>query len=257
MLFSFLYLLLAFGHVPKSKNVLLTKIPFMFKKTINLCLILFLFSYAKSQNTNNICADCGDFDLLKITFDENVNAITSKADPFKTVFVNKTCEEKEAKQLFEDDDTCGFKYNIFKKKTEKPYLSVEGNFKFDVLHLLTNAKNELAAYNASAEFKGDEKKFQLLVNIITEKFKTNPVCKTLFLDEALVYQWNTASYFCQLTRSKNKQKQETKSNGKNKIDQYYYITLSVYQNNRLDPKIKEIIRRNENFVIYKEKDFVK
>lgn len=229
----------------------------MFKKTINICLIFFLVSYAKSQNTNNICADCGDFDLFKITFDENVNAITSKADPFKTVFVNKACEEKEAKQLFEDDDTCGFKYNIFKKKTEKPYLSVDGNFKFDVLHLLTNAKNELAAYNTSAEFTGDEKKFQLLVNTITQKFKTNPVCKTLFLDETLVYQWNTASYFCQLTRSKAKQEQGAKIKGKTRIDQYYYITLSVYQNNRLDPKIKEIIRRNEHFVIYKEKDFVK
>ncbi|MDN3691861.1 hypothetical protein QWZ06_06135 [Chryseobacterium tructae] len=155
------------------------------------------------------------------------------------------------------DKICGFKYNIYKKETEKPFLSVSGKFTFDTLHLLTNAEKSLVAYNAVSYFTGEEKDFQALIEIISKKFNVKPERKTLFLDGALVYQWNTPEYACQISRSKDKQQSESTINGRTVAKKYYYTTLSVYKTNKLDPKINEIIRLNENFVIYKDKDFSK
>lgn len=229
----------------------------MFRKGISLCFILALFSNLKSQNTNAICGACGDFDLFKITFNENIKTLSAKADSFNTVFVNDACEEKNEDELTKKDQVCGFKYNIYTKETEKPFLSVSGKVKFDNLYLLTNVEKALVAYAATSYFIGEEKDFQILIDAVSKKFNAKPERKTLFLDGSLVYQWNTPAYIAQVSRSKEKLQREVSINGKTKMENYYYTTLSIYQNNRLDPKIKEIIRHNENFVIYKDSDFAK
>lgn len=229
----------------------------MFRKGISLCFILVLFSNLRSQNTHTICGTCGDFDLFKITFNENMEALTAKADPFTTVFVNDACEEKNAGERTKKDQVCGFKYSIYTKEIEKPFLSVSGKFKFENLYLLTNAEKMPAAYNAASYFTGEEKDFLALIEAISKKFNAKPEHKTLLMDGSLVYQWNTSAYTVQVSRSKEKLQRESRSNGKVKTENYYYTTLSVLQNSRLDPKIKEIIRHSENFVIYKDKDFAK
>lgn len=216
-----------------------------------------LFSNLKAQNTKTICESCGVFDLFSITFNENIETLTANAHSSNTVFVNDACDEKNAEDLTKKDKVCGFKYDIYKKETAKPFLSFSGKFSFDILHLLTNADKSLVAYNAVSYFTGEEKDFQVLLDAINTKFKVEPERKTLFLDGALVYQWNTPEYICQVSRSKYKQQSETKVNGKNINKKYYYTTLSVCRNNKLDPQTKEIIRHNENFVLYKDKDFTK
>lgn len=229
----------------------------MFRKGISLCFILVIFSNLRAQNTNTICGTCGDFDLFKITFNENMEALTAKAAPFNTAFVNDACEEKNTDELTKKDQICGFKYSIYTKETEKPFLSVSEKFKFDNLYLLANAEKMLAAYTAASYFTGEEKDFQELIGLISKKFNAKPERKTLLMDGSLVYQWNTSAYTVQVSRSKEKLQRESRVNGKTKTENYYYTTLSVLQNSKLDPKIKEIIRHNENFVIYKDKDFAK
>ena len=96
-----------------------------------------------------------------------------------------------------------------------------------------------------------------MVNIISKKFNAKPVQHTLLLDGSLVYQWNTPSYTCQISRSKDKRRRESTVNGKTQTDEFYNLTLGVYQNNKMDAKMKELIRRNESFVIYTDQYFAK
>ena len=229
----------------------------MFKKIIGLCFILLLSSYLSAQNTGYICSNCGTFDLSKITFNENIDELVSKADPFKTAFANASCEEKRIDEVGEKDQICGFKYSIYKKETDPSFLSFSDQFKFDNLYLLTSTEKSMVAYTATSDFKGDEKAFLSLVNLVSQKFNTKPEQHTLFLDGSLVYQWNTPSYTCQITRSKDKHQRESTVNGKTKTNDFYSLTLGIYQKNKLDAKMKEVIRRNESFVIYTDKNFGK
>lgn len=229
----------------------------MFKKIIGLCFILLLSSYLSAQNTGYICSNCGTFDLSKITFNENIDELVSKAGSFKTAFANASCDEKNIDKVGKKDQICGFKYSIYKKETDPSFLSFSDPFKFDNLYLLTNTEKSMVAYMATSDFKGDEKTFLSLVNLVSQKFNTKPEQHTLFLDGSLVYQWNTLSYTCQITRSKDKHQRESTVNGKTKTDDFYSLTLGIYQKNKLDAKMKEVIRRNENFVIYTDKNFEK
>ena len=61
--------------------------------------------------------------------------------------------------------------------------------------------------------------------------------------------------YLSINQVKNKQQKESVINGKTMTDSCYYITLSVYQKNKLDAKIKSIISHNENFIIYNDKYF--
>ena len=63
--------------------------------------------------------------------------------------------------------------------------------------------------------------------------------------------------YLSINQVKNKQQKESVINGKTMTDSCYYITLSVYQKNKLDAKIKSIISHNENFIIYNDKYFKK
>ncbi len=229
----------------------------MFKKIIGLCFILLLSSYLGAQNTGYICSNCGTFDLSKITFNENIDELVSKAEPFKTAFANTSCEEKRIDEVGEKDQICGFKYSIYKKETDPSFLSFSDQFKFDNLYLLTNTEKSMVAYTATSDFKGNEKTFLSLVNLVSQKFNTKPEQHTLFLDGSLIYQWNTPSYTCQITRSKDKHQRESTVNGKTKTDDFYGLILGIYQKNKLGAKMKEVIRRNENFVIYTDKNFEK
>lgn len=229
----------------------------MFKKITAFCFILLLSSNISAQNTIYICNSCGTFNLSKITFNENMDDLVSKAEPFKTAFANASCEEKRIDEVGGKDQICGFKYSIYKKETDQSFLTFSDPFRFDNLYLLTNAEKSLVAYTAVSDFKGDEKAFLSLVNLVSQKFNTKPEQHTLFLDGALVYLWNTPSYTCQITRSKDKHQRESTVKGKAKTDNFYSLTLGVYQKNKLDAKMKEVIRRNENFVIYTDKNFGK
>lgn len=63
--------------------------------------------------------------------------------------------------------------------------------------------------------------------------------------------------YLSIYKIKNKQQKEVVINGKTIMDSYYYVTFSVYQKDKLNSKIKSIIPRNENFIIYNDKYFKK
>ncbi|WP_245803858.1 hypothetical protein [Elizabethkingia occulta] len=234
----------------KMNNMLL-------KKVINISFTFLLISCAKSQNSNYICNDCGSFDLSKISFNENIDQLTSKTEVFKTVFVNEGCEEKRMEDILKSDNVCAFKYNLYETPKNKIHLSFSDKLKFNNLHLLADSKKELVAYSSSEDFNGSEKDFTSFVDFLTKKLNTKPQYNILLLDETIVYQWDTNSYIYQFTRSKNKQQKEVVINGKTIMDSYYYVTFSVYQKDKLNSKIKSIIPRNENFIIYNDKYFKK
>lgn len=227
------------------------------KKVINIGFTFLLISCVKSQNSNYICNDCSSFDLSKISFNEDVDQLTSKTEVFKTVFVNEGCEEKRMEDILKADNVCAFKYNLYETPKNKIHLSFSDKFKFNNLHLLADSKKGLVAYSSSEDFNGGEKDFTSFVDFLTKKLNTKPQYNILLMDETIVYQWDTNSYIYQLTRAKNKQQKEAVINGKTIADSYYYVTLSVYQKDKLNAKIKSIIPRNENFIIYNDKYFKK
>ncbi|WP_415779339.1 hypothetical protein, partial [Elizabethkingia occulta] len=198
----------------KMNNMLL-------KKVINISFTFLLISCAKSQNSNYICNDCGSFDLSKISFNENIDQLTSKTEVFKTVFVNEGCEEKRMEDILKSDNVCAFKYNLYETPKNKIHLSFSDKLKFNNLHLLADSKKELVAYSSSEDFNGSEKDFTSFVDFLTKKLNTKPQYNILLLDETIVYQWDTNSYIYQFTRSKNKQQKEVVINGKTIMDSYY------------------------------------
>lgn len=216
-----------------------------------------MLSYAQSQNTGYICSSCGVFDLSEITFSENIDQLTSKGEPFKTVFTNENCAEKRTDEVDKKDQICGFKYSIHKKEKDPQFLSFSGQVRFDHLYMLTNPDQSLVAYTIISDFNGNEKDFQSLVEMLTKKFNVKPKYNTLMLDGSLVYQWDAPAYICQVIRSKDKRQRESTVNGKTKTDSFYNLSLGLYQKNKLDPKMKELIRHNESFVIYTDKNFGK
>jgi hypothetical protein len=44
--------------------------------------------------------------LSKISFNEDVDQLTSKTEVFKTVFVNEGCEEKRMEDILKADNVC-------------------------------------------------------------------------------------------------------------------------------------------------------
>lgn len=67
----------------------------------------------KSQTFNYICNDCRDFDLSKISFNEDIDQLISKTEVFKAIFVNERCEEKRMEDILKADNVCAFKYNLY------------------------------------------------------------------------------------------------------------------------------------------------
>ena len=87
----------------------------MIKKYILICYIILLASCAKSQNMknpDNICKDCGSFDLAKLSFNENVAILISKTEVWKTAIVNANNEEKEIENLLKSDTIILYKYHF-------------------------------------------------------------------------------------------------------------------------------------------------
>lgn len=77
---------------------------------IIITLALFLTSCAKSQNPINICKDCGEFNLAKMSFNENISDLIAKTDVWKTAIVNENNEEIE--EILKSDIIKLYKYHF-------------------------------------------------------------------------------------------------------------------------------------------------
>ena len=232
-------------------------------RNIVISFLLIMTSCAKSQNQKNpeyICKNCGAYDLAKISFNENIDLLTSKTEVSKTVFTNDNCEEKAIEELAKNDKLCAFKYYIYNQPGNilgKGLFTFSDQFRFDNLNLLLDSNKKLVAYNATVNFEGDVKTFDKFVNFLTDKLKVKPKSGKMAMDDSVIYQWETTSFTYQLIRSNTKKKREIIVDGKSKSEEFYLTNFTVNNKLKSNDKTRYVSSHSENFVIFGDKYFKK
>lgn len=222
-----------------KKNKMTTKI-------IIVNLLLVLTSCAKSQNIKNpenICKDCGSFDVNKIEFTEKIDKLILKGRVFITAIDNYNVE-KRINEISKKDIVIAYKYKIVNRLNEdlgEGFFKFNNVFNFDNLSFLVDSEKKIIAYKTYSWSNNGGKKTNDLIEYISEISRSKAQYNILYADGSNVYQWDSMDYFYQLMSTKDAS----------------YTSLLVIKKNRFTDSIKKAVKNDETFLLFNEKSFKK
>lgn len=220
--------------------------------------ILFSSLCVKAQNPINICKDCGDFDLAKLSFNENISDLTSKTEVWKTVIVNDNNEEKDIDELTQKDIVKFYKYHFSNQLNkilgERPF-NYNKQFFFDNLILLADANNRIYAYEATVFYKGNYSDIKNFIVYLKKQNENFSFKQNKMVGDLSVYQWISKKNIVQFVCDNKEGTEEQTINGKTTKIKSTYVKLNYYAEPLMDNSIKKMIEKDINFVIFNEKQY--
>lgn len=225
-----------------------------------LVFILFLTSCAKSQNPQNICKNCGSFDLAKLSFNENISDLISKTDVWKTAIVNENNEEKDINELTKKDVVKLYKYHFSNQQNkilgERPF-NYNNQFFFDNLVILADANNKIYAFEATNFYNGNYSEITRFINYLKKENKTFEYKQNKMLGDLSVYQWESIKKNIQFVANNTEGTEEQTVNGKTSTIKSTYVKLNAYDESFMKNSINKIVEKDIDFVIYNENHYYK
>lgn len=220
----------------------------MKNKILIISLILLAVCYTKSQTKNPtyICKDCGNFDLNKIEFNENINYLTSKTKTSITAITDSNIEKK-INEITSNDNVILYKYKIrngLNQDLGKDFFNYNNKFLFNNLSFLVNAKKEIIGYSAYIDYGGSAEKIKTLISYLSNFLNVKPKKNILFADDSEIYQWDSQNYFYQLMKVE-------------KSKNSYHIKLIAVKKDRMSDIVIKAIKNDETFLLFGEKSFKK
>jgi len=226
--------------------------------------LIFLLAFALScmqaqtENPKSICKDCGNFDLNKIDFTENVDLLASKTEIYKTALVNANNEEKDAQELASNDRVNVYKYNFANQENqilgERPF-HFNNQFDFTDLTLLSGADKKLLAYEATVLFEGKDEEIDQFIAQLQKQYQDAPMNKNEMEGDLTVYQWHSDHFIVQLVRANRAGEQERTTDGKTTIKRHYYVKLNYYGNSFVKKSMQQDLRKDVNFAVFDNRHF--
>ncbi|KUJ59751.1 hypothetical protein AR687_21335 [Flavobacteriaceae bacterium CRH] len=235
----------------------------MITKTIILNLLLLLTSCARSQdvkNPENICKDCGSFDLAKMSFNENISDLISKTEVWKTAIVNNNNEEKEIEALLKSDTIKLYKYHFSNQQNKvlgKRPFNYNNQFFFNGLVLLTDKNDKIYAYEAINFYDGKMSEIIGFINYLKKENKIADFRQNKMYGDLSVYQWQSESKIVQIVSDNSEGTEERMINGKTSVIKSTYVKLNVYSQSFMEKAIEKLVQKDTGFVIYNEKHYQK
>lgn len=235
----------------------------MTKKYFSFCMALLLLTFIncqQQQNPKNICKKCGNFDLAKITFKENINDLTAKTEIWKTVLVNSKYSEKDSEKLLKNDSVKLIKYHFENQHNEilgnNPF-NYEDEIVFNHLIILTNPKNKIYAYEATNFYDGNYADIGSFIDYLKKENKNAAFSKNNMLGNLEVYQWKTDEKLIQFVVDKDEGIEERTINGNKKTLKSTYIKLNVYNDIFINNSIEKFLIYDINFSVFNNNNFSK
>lgn len=231
------------------------------KKTFVFVLLNFLLFSCNSQEKENpkfICKDCGNFDLSKITFKENIDTLLSKTGYSHTVLVNQHTEENQLKEQTKKTPICINKYILRNQNNEilgKDIFNYHNEFTFNNLSFIADSNKKINGYRLSALYEGEVNGIEKFINFLSKYLNVNQKHESLINDNSDIYYWETSDSIYQLVRSNKKKKEESIVNGVKTELNYYYVVFNVYNKINLTNELREIVNKDPYFIIFSKKYF--
>lgn len=233
----------------------------MASKNILIFYIILLTSCAKSQNMknpDNICKDCGSFDLAKMSFNENISDLISKTEVWKTAIVNASNEEKEIENLLKSDTIKLYKYHFSNQQNKilgKCPFNYNNQFFFDGLVILTDKNNIIYAYQATNFYDGKMSEIIDFVNYLKEDEKISGFKVNKMFGDLSVYQWQSENKIVQLVKANEEGTRESNINGKTSVRKSTYVKLNIYNQSFVKKSIEKLVQKDTDFAIFNEKHY--
>lgn len=230
-------------------------------KAVIINILLLLTSCAKSQNMKNpenICKDCGSFDLEKMSFNENISDLISKTKVWKTVIVNNNNEEKEIKKLSKSDTIKLYKYHFSNQQNKilgKRPFNYNNQFFFDGLVILTDENHKICAYEASNFYDGNISDITGFINYLKKENKISEFKQNKLFGDLSVYQWKSETEIVQIVSDNEEGTEEHIINGKASVTKSTYVKLNVYNQSFMKNSIQKLVEKDTDFLIFNQKHY--
>lgn len=231
----------------------------MTTKIIILGFVLITCSQSLAQkNPDYICKDCGNFDLAKISFNENVSDLISKTEVWKTAIVNDNNEEKDINELTKKDLVKLYKYHFSNQQNkilgEKPF-NYNNQFSFNNLILLADANNRIYAYESTIFYKGNYSDIKNFITYLIQKNENLNFKQNKMLGDLSVYQWESEKGIMQFVCDNKEGTEEQTINGKTTKIKSTYVKLNYYDKAFINNSVNKMVEKDVNFVIFNEKHY--
>ncbi len=223
--------------------------------------MLLLICCTKSQTSNPkyICKNCGNFDLKKMTFNENISDLIAKTDIWKTAIVNIDNEEKEIEDISKFDSVKLYKYHFSNQSNknlgEKPF-NYDKQFYFDGLTILADASNNIYAYSATNFYDGS---FSDIINFIAylkNDNKDSSFAQNQVFGDLSVYQWKSDNKIVQLVCANEEGSLERTINGKTSNVKSTYVKLNVFNKQFIKKSVNDLVKDDIDFSVFNRKNFI-
>ncbi len=217
-------------------------------------MITFIFSCNGQGNSTTVCKDCKSFDLAKLSFDQNIDFLTSKTKTTILAYVNGGNDRKPVEKVNKNDKINLYFYfleNYDQQTLGKKAINYNGKFYFHNLQFALNPKKELIACSANSNYEG---KSQDIDDFIDDVTKENKDAKMIYfqLPDAHIYQWYFPHKIIQIIKSNSKAEETVIVNGKSNKKFTYYINLNIFNRDQMTKENTLLLNKQIFFRLLKD-----
>ncbi len=221
-------------------------------------IVFLMTACSQSQNPEHICKDCKTFDLAKVTYQEDIQELTAKAEIFKIAIVNESNQEKRVEEVTDSDKVKLYKYRFLDEEGlfEENPISYDNKFFFDGLTVLTDAEDNIQAFSTTTFYDGKMEDIEKFIVYMKKKYSNFHFEEHTLRGGMPLYRWTSDDEIIQIVSDKEEGTEiRFDENGKETEVSSTHISLTIYGKSFIENNIKEWVENNSEFLIYEEQSY--